>query len=45
MLSSADLPNDINAFKALLLGSESLVRERNAAIASQGDALLNCRLN
>ena len=41
MLSSADLPNDIHALKALLLASERLVRERDATIASQGDALLN----
>jgi chromosome segregation ATPase len=41
MLSSADLPNDIDALKALLLASERLVRERDATIAAQGDALLN----
>jgi len=41
MLSPTDLPNDIYALKALLLASERLVRERDATIASQGDALLN----
>ena len=41
MLSSTDLPNDIDALKVLLLASERLVRERDATIASQGDALLN----
>lgn len=41
MLSSTDLPNDIDALKALLLASERLVRERDATIATQGDALLN----
>ena len=41
MLSSTDLPNDIDTLKALLLASERLVRERDATIATQGDALLN----
>ena len=41
MLSVTDLPDDIDALKALLLASERLVRERDATIASQGDALLN----
>lgn len=41
MLSSAELPNDIDALKALLLASERLVRERDAPIATQSDALLN----
>ena len=34
MLSSADLPNDINALKVLLLASERLVRERDATIST-----------
>jgi len=29
MLSPADLPNDIDALKALLLASERLLRERD----------------
>lgn len=41
MLSATDLPNDIDALKSLLLASERLVRERDATIATQGDALLN----
>ena len=41
MLSSTDLPNDIDALKTLLLASERLVRERDATIATHGDALLN----
>jgi len=41
MLSSTDLPNDIDALKALLPASERLVRERDATIPPQGDALLN----
>ena len=41
MFSSADLPNDIDALKALLLASARLVRERDATIATQSDALLN----
>src|SRR5450830_1587319 len=41
MFSPIDLPNDINALKALLLASERLVRERDATIATQGNALLN----
>ena len=40
MLSPTDLPNDIDALKALLLASARLVRERDATIATQGDALL-----
>jgi hypothetical protein len=45
MLSSADLSNDIDTLKVLLLASERLVRERDATIATQGDALLNMQAN
>lgn len=44
MLSLTDLPDDIHALKALLLASERLVRERDATIATQGDALLNMQV-
>jgi transposase len=43
MLSPADLPNDIDALKALLLASERSVRERDAAIAAHDDVVLGLR--
>lgn len=41
MLSSTDLPNALDAVKALLRASERLVCERDATIASQDDVLPN----
>ncbi len=39
MLSPADLPNDIDTLKALLLASERLVRERGQQLASMAEQL------
>lgn len=39
MLSHADLPNDIDALKALLLASEQVVRERDEVVSSLREQL------
>ena len=39
MLSPADLPDDINALKALLLASERLLRERDEQLAGLAEQL------
>src|SRR5471032_795624 len=43
MLNHADLPDDIDALKALLLASEQTVRERDAAIAAQDELVSGLR--
>ena len=39
MLSPADLPNDIDALKALLLASERLLQERDEQLAGMAEQL------
>ena len=43
MLNSADLPNDIDALKALLLAAEQMVRERDVAIAAHDELVSGLR--
>ena len=43
MLNSADLPNDINALKALLLAAEQTLRERDTVIAAHDELVSGLR--
>lgn len=43
MLNSADLPNDIDALKALLLAAKQMVRERDVAIAAHDELVSGLR--
>jgi transposase len=45
MLNSADLPNDINALKALLLAAEQTLRERDTVIAAHDGWCQDCARN
>jgi transposase len=43
MLNYADLPNDIDVLRALLLVAEQTVRERDAAIAARDEVVPGLR--